>query len=165
MCCSTCLLLDLTISLSASASQGLWCVLGKREDADIITERFKSKHLDDVQTDWDHDHSFTAGLQNHRGSWRTVGNARSEPVRLVFGQCSCFNELTPLVFENRLCLHVCVRANSLLSLFTVVIKGHRLFHSKNDLALTSEPNFYVARQLERHQHPRVDSLLFSFCFN
>lgn len=106
-----------------------------------------------------------AWMQNHRGSRCAGGNVRSKPVRLVFGQCSFFNELALLVFENRLCLRVCVRANSLLSVLTVVIKGHRLFHSKNDLALTSEPNFYVARQLERHQHPRVDSLLFSFCFN
>lgn len=54
---------------------------------------------------------------------------------------------------------------SLLSDFVAVMKGRRLFHSNNDSALTSEPNFNVARQPERHRHPDVVFLLFSFCFN
>lgn len=81
----------------------------------------------------------------------------AESPRVEIGRCLAsalfFHELAQPVFENRLCLRICVRANSLLSVLTAVIKGHRLFHSKNDLALTSEPNFCVAKQLERHQHP------------
>lgn len=67
--------------------------------------------------------------------------------------------LAPPLIENRL------SRCSLLSEFVAVTKGRRLFHSNNDSALTSEPNFNVARQLERHQHPDVDFHLFSFCFN
>lgn len=45
---------------------------------------------------------------------------------------------------------------------TVVIKGYRLFHNNNDLAVRFKPNFSVARQLQRHQRLYMDISLFIF---